>query len=122
MRVLAINDAGTTITVFYEGGSEEVYTSWDDFLKNVELADVETYVDIFGDWYYQNGVPPLTAYPRVGTTTRPAGQGCMNCAYFSGCLATMGLKGDMNYKRSDGGRGICSARTGTACMDYLAAS
>lgn len=114
MRIIAIDDAIDVITVHYEDGSKDVYNDWGAFISKVDLGDVETYNDIMGDYYHQNGVVPLTAYPESDpTNTRPPGQGCKTCRFFSGCLATEQLRGD-RQKLTD--------RTGTACTSYEAGS
>ena len=122
MRILALDDALDKITIHYEDGTSEEFDSWNSMLKNIDLADVESYNDLLGDYWHNNGVPPLTAYPRTGTTQRPEGEGCLNCRFFSGCLAIQKYKGDMNYSRADGGRGVVGPRNGIACLDYEAGS
>jgi len=110
MRILAINDAVDLVTVFYEDGSKVEYGTWEEFIDKVDLDNVETYMDIFGDWWHHNGVAPLTAYPVQGSTVRPAGQGCKRCRYFRGCLATEKYRGNLRY---------VTERTGTSCTSWV---
>jgi len=96
-RIITLDDTGSTVIAHMAGGTKREFESWDEFIAELDIADVETYVDVLGNWWHQDGVEPLTAYPEVGDTKRPEGQGCMHCAFFSGCLATEKYRGQRNY-------------------------
>ena len=123
VRLLAtdVTDADAS-SVHKSDGTKDEYVTWAALIAAETITDIEVWNRQTGEQglgandsigatvVVGNGVAPLTALPTQGATTRAAGQGCANCAYAAGCLALVGKRTGL------------SARNGTRCGSYLAAS